>query len=97
MEISAASTPTCAKLLKKLSEIAHRRRSHSRAVFKRRWTLDWGMSIAKCGASVALSRTITVIGERKGYAAGVMGAMLSEDSEPLLEVGGGYGYAGGGG
>jgi len=28
-----------------------------------------------------------VIGERKGYAAGVMGPMLGVDSEPLFEVG----------
>ena len=52
------------------------------------------MLIAKRGASVALSRTITVIGERKGYAAGAIGPMVDEDSEPLFEIGGGH--AGGG-
>ena len=91
MEVSAASTSTCAKLIKKLSEIAHRRRSHNRSAFKRRWTIDWGMMIAKRGAAVALSRTTTVIGERKGFAVESAVPILSTDAEPvLLEVGGGY-------
>ena len=90
MEISAATTSTCANFLKKLSEIAHRRRGHNKSVFKRRWTIDWGMLIAKRGASVALSRIITVIGERKGFLGGSIVPMFSADAEPLLlEAGGG--------
>ena len=87
METSGASTSACAKLLKTLSEIAHRRRGHNVKAFRRRWTLDWGMVIAKRGAEVALARTISVIGARKGYTAGVIGPMLSEDAEPALEIG----------
>ena len=45
------------------------------------------MLIAKRGATVALSRTITVIGERKGFAVGSAVPILSMDAEPvLLEV-----------
>ena len=48
------------------------------------------MLIAKHGASVALSRIITVIGERKGFVGGSIVPMFSADSEPLLlETGGG--------
>ena len=48
------------------------------------------MLIAKRGASVALSRIITVIGERKGFVGGSIVPMLSADAEPLLlEAGGG--------
>ena len=90
METTGATTPTCAKLLKTLSEIAHRRRSHNANVFKRRWTVDWGMVLAKRGADAALSRTLSVTRARNGIVAGVIGPMLSEDAEPALVIGGGY-------
>ena len=55
------------------------------------------MVIAKRGAEVALARTISVIGARKGYTVGVIGPMLNEDAEPALEIGwGSLGYIGGG-
>ena len=89
-ETTGATTSACAKLLKTLSEIAHQRRGHNVKAFKRRWTIDWGMALAKKGASVAVARAAAVVGDRKGYTqrGGALGQMLSEDAEPFaLEVG----------
>ena len=87
-ETTGATTSSCAKLLKTLGEFAHKRRSHDVNAFKRRWKIDWGMVLAKKGASVALARANAVIGERNGYRrGGGFGPMVSEDAEPALEIG----------
>ena len=91
----SAYLPTpCAKLLKLLSEIAHTRRGHNVKAFKRKWTLDWGMVLAKRGAQVALARTMAVVGARKGFTVGAIGPIRSEDAEPALEIS--YAFSGGG-
>ena len=94
LETTGATTSSCAKLLKLLSEIAHTRRGHNVKAFKRKWTLDWGMVLAKRGAQVALARTMAVVGARKGFTVGAIGPIRSEDAEPALEIS--YAFSGGG-
>ena len=86
-ETSGALTPASVQLLKKLSEIAHKRKGHDKRVFMRKWVVRLGMILAKRGAQEALARTLAVSGERKGHFAG-SGVpdepMVSEDAEPAL-------------
>ena len=56
----AATTASCIKLIKTLSEKAHERRGRHKATFIRKWTTEIAMCLAKRGAQVALARTFGV-------------------------------------
>ena len=64
-ETFGATTTQCTKLIKKLSEKAHERRGHDKATFRRYWTAEIAMCLAKRGAQVALSRAFALSAERE--------------------------------
>jgi hypothetical protein len=64
-ETFGATTTQCTKLIKKLSEIAHERRGHDKETFRRYWTAEIAMCLAKRGAQVALSRAHALSAERE--------------------------------
>ena len=64
-ETFGATTTQCTKLIKQLSEIAHERRGHDKETFRRYWTAEIAMYLAKRGAQVALSRAHALSAERE--------------------------------
>ena len=64
-ETFGATTTQCTKLLKKLSEKAQERRGHDKVTFRRYWTVEIAMCLAKRGAQVALARAFALSAERE--------------------------------
>ena len=62
-ETFGATTTQCTMLIKKLSEKAHERRGHDKATFRRYWTAEIAMCLAKRGAQVALQRVFALSAE----------------------------------
>lgn len=86
-EVFGATTASCIKLIKKLSEKAHERRGHDKATFVRYWTTEIAMCLAKRGAQVALARTFSVSAEnRVGFDVGGEedGPMGAPDAEQFI-------------
>jgi hypothetical protein len=84
-EILGATTESCKKLIKKLSEKAHDRRGHRKATFYRYWTTEIAMCLAKRGAQVALARTFGISAENHvgvGVGGGEDGPLGAPDAEP---------------
>ena len=84
-EILGATTESCKKLIKKLSEKAHDRRGHHKATFYRYWTTEIAMCLAKRGAQVALARTFGISAENHvgvGVGGGEDGPLGAPDAEP---------------
>ena len=86
-EILGATTESCKKLMKKLSEKAHDRRGHHKATFYRYWTTEIAMCLAKRGAQVALARTFGISAENHvgvGVGGGEDGPLGAPDAEPYI-------------
>ena len=62
-ETFGATTTQCTTLIKKLSQKAHERRGHDKATFRRYWTTEIAMCLAKRGAQVALQRVFALSAE----------------------------------
>ena len=62
-ETFGATTTQCTKLINKLSQKAHERRGHDKATFRRYWTAEIAMCLAKRGAQVALQRVFALSAE----------------------------------
>ena len=85
-EVFGTHTSQCTKLIKKLSEEAHRRRGHDKASFRLKWTVQLAMTIAKRGAQSALSRIHSIARERHiGFVPGATeGPLGTPAAEPFV-------------
>ncbi len=62
-ETFGATTTQCTTLIKKLSQKAHERRGHDKVTFRRYWTAEIAMCLAKRGAEAALQRVFALSAE----------------------------------
>ena len=85
-ETFGAFTSQCTKLIKKLSEEAHRRRGHDKASFRLKWTVQLAMTIAKRGAQTAVSRIHSIARKRRiGFVLGATeGPLGTPAAEPFV-------------
>ena len=87
-ENDGATGASWAALIKKLSEVAHDRRGHDKLFFRRRWTADIAMTLAKRGVQVLLKRLRASRGSKRARAdAAAEGPLCHRGAEDPLWLG----------
>ena len=82
LEVDGAVGDSWSYILKKLSEIAHERRGHNKATFRKKWTARIGMCLAKDGAKIAIKHANALVARHKGNNA----AFEHRDIDPLPQL-----------
>ena len=89
METTGATTPTWSTFIQQLSENAHERRGHDPIMFRRLWTVEMAMTLARRGARAGIRRARALAaacnGGRSGAGDGELGELGPLDVEmPVL-------------